>query len=406
MNILVIGNGFDVAHGLPTSYPDFLHFTNLFVEYQRKKSLKEHEQFKKVNKHIYIYYFSKLTHERLQEYNDLINGNVWFEHFNDVFNSRSSEGKIGWIDFEGEIYDVIEELDRIRKEFDTQNTDNDINAQISISTSYKIIKNTYPNRQLIIERVFELLSIIINRETIVPSWKSMVSLKRLEMIKEKLIKDLNKLTRCLELYLSDFMYYDNCKQNDLFTDTLHSDYIITFNYTDTYERLYMASLTDKFYCGERNKKEKIHYIHGKSKKDNTVDDCDLVLGIEEYLEGDDRQKDNEYIEFKKFYQRIYKGTGSTYTNWLKQCNAPDKTLNNDPEKTLNVIIYGHSIATTDGDIIKNLIEAAATTTIYYYGKDALHDIILNLVQIIGEEELIDRTSDDSEKGSIIFMPIT
>ena len=26
MNILVLGNGFDLAHGLPTSYKDFLNF--------------------------------------------------------------------------------------------------------------------------------------------------------------------------------------------------------------------------------------------------------------------------------------------------------------------------------------------------------------------------------------------
>ena len=26
MNILVIGNGFDIAHGLPTQYKDFLNF--------------------------------------------------------------------------------------------------------------------------------------------------------------------------------------------------------------------------------------------------------------------------------------------------------------------------------------------------------------------------------------------
>lgn len=28
MNILVIGNGFDLAHGLPTTYQDFLKFTD------------------------------------------------------------------------------------------------------------------------------------------------------------------------------------------------------------------------------------------------------------------------------------------------------------------------------------------------------------------------------------------
>lgn len=28
MNILVIGNGFDIAHGLPTSYQEFLRFAS------------------------------------------------------------------------------------------------------------------------------------------------------------------------------------------------------------------------------------------------------------------------------------------------------------------------------------------------------------------------------------------
>ena len=35
MNILVLGNGFDLAHGLPTGYKDFLRFTDAFVEYNQ-----------------------------------------------------------------------------------------------------------------------------------------------------------------------------------------------------------------------------------------------------------------------------------------------------------------------------------------------------------------------------------
>lgn len=30
MNLLVIGNGFDLAHGLPTEYRDYLNFTRAF----------------------------------------------------------------------------------------------------------------------------------------------------------------------------------------------------------------------------------------------------------------------------------------------------------------------------------------------------------------------------------------
>ena len=31
MNILVVGNGFDLAHGLPTKYSDFLDFITLYI---------------------------------------------------------------------------------------------------------------------------------------------------------------------------------------------------------------------------------------------------------------------------------------------------------------------------------------------------------------------------------------
>lgn len=33
MNILLIGNGFDLAHGLPTKYTDFLVFCKMVLEF-------------------------------------------------------------------------------------------------------------------------------------------------------------------------------------------------------------------------------------------------------------------------------------------------------------------------------------------------------------------------------------
>ena len=37
MNILVIGNGFDLAHRLPTTYKDFLEFARVFRKYDSVK---------------------------------------------------------------------------------------------------------------------------------------------------------------------------------------------------------------------------------------------------------------------------------------------------------------------------------------------------------------------------------
>ena len=47
MNILVIGNGFDLAHGLPTKYTDFLDFMS---DYTRYLNYPEHEWVWEVDK--------------------------------------------------------------------------------------------------------------------------------------------------------------------------------------------------------------------------------------------------------------------------------------------------------------------------------------------------------------------
>ena len=42
MNILIVGNGFDLAHGLPTTYMDFLDFMNNSVEYYKDQNFSLH----------------------------------------------------------------------------------------------------------------------------------------------------------------------------------------------------------------------------------------------------------------------------------------------------------------------------------------------------------------------------
>lgn len=36
MNILIIGNGFDLAHNLPTKYTQFLEYIETFLKYEKK----------------------------------------------------------------------------------------------------------------------------------------------------------------------------------------------------------------------------------------------------------------------------------------------------------------------------------------------------------------------------------
>lgn len=50
MNLLIIGNGFDLAHGLPTYYTDFLKFVNEANDYYNNFYLKKLKFLKKIRK--------------------------------------------------------------------------------------------------------------------------------------------------------------------------------------------------------------------------------------------------------------------------------------------------------------------------------------------------------------------
>ena len=129
--------------------------------------------------------------------------------------------------------------------------------------------------------------------------------------------------------------------------------------------------------------------------DNTLEKCDLVLGIDEYLDENERNTNTYFIQFKKFYQRILKGTGSIYTKWIK--NAKEA-----PED-LKIHFYGHSLDITDADIIKDLIDSASSVYIYYRSQDSLGKFISKLVRILGEKEVIEQTN--ASKRKIYFEKI-
>ena len=141
-------------------------------------------------------------------------------------------------------------------------------------------------------------------------------------IRDRLYNDLNKLIRALEIYLTDYVEKEECncvlpdiqeivKENVKGADgeeQIKYCKVLSFNYTNTYERLYL----DK-----QQIQNSIDYIHGKAKLFNTVENNNMVLGIDEYLTDERKDRETEFIAFKKFYQRIYKETGCKYKDWVE-----------------------------------------------------------------------------------------
>lgn len=67
-------------------------------------------------------------------------------------------------------------------------------------------------------------------------------------------------------------------------------------------------------------------MHGKADLRNDIQSTNMVLGIDEYLEGDARDKDLEFIEFKKFFQRIHKETGGDMKAGLRKFSLRKKYM--------------------------------------------------------------------------------
>lgn len=133
MNILVIGNGFDLAHGLPTKYGDFLEFVKVIRQVEKIKNgeplndvkweninykIKEQIIDNEINGKRNSFFGSK-------QCRDLLNDNIWVDYFLQC----NMYQKENWIDFESEISNVIQSIDR-----DMHGLSNDCNFEYEIES--------------------------------------------------------------------------------------------------------------------------------------------------------------------------------------------------------------------------------------------------------------------------------
>ena len=367
MKLLILGNGFDLAHDLPTRYSNFLDFVNEYIFLRKNGEGIPHEEYRP--------YFDSLLEQYpavYQEYGDLINDNRLLQYFLGIYSDRCNNGKDGWIDFENEISIIVRNLASAQKQYIEQSEEG--NEIISF-------------RPRSVDMIVQALLLVGEDgngygHNIPDSFKD----GRVDGI----LADLNRLTRLLELYLVEYVETREVKKRLPEFENSSIDRVISFNYTDTYRKLY-----------DKNGNAEYCFIHGKARGNADVNSCDLVLGINEEQRYNSQLFDNSFVWFKKFYQRIYKETGSEYIDWME---AFEKALQSMPKAEIpgnDLYIYGHSLDVTDKDVLEYLILAPKMTThIYYYNKKDLSDKIRNLVAIIGQQELIKRTR--GKHRSIIF----
>lgn len=425
MKILVIGNGFDLAHGLPTSYKDFLEFcarTQRIYTYQPSILVGQYERdnLKKWAINDYVKdrlknaFDSRVVQSEdtattedvvLNEIFDCINGNAWINYF------RKCPSYVGenWIDFETEISKVIRCLDEARKMIENEENVRDIKDEKGI-----ILKS-------IVKAANTTIYAVLNS-----AWS-------IEEFSKHLYGELEKMIRALEMYISEFVQNIPIELKSKDVENLNPSHIVSFNYSNTYERLYGVGKITEY-----------DYIHGKADINNTIQTNNMVLGIDEYLPEELQDKETEFIAFKKYYQRIYKMNKRLTETWCSEikkeaeyerssrgfliekqlefdmmCKRGEEGYNWQSYEMLRhdfeaeydaqhpkheLYIFGHSLDVTDKDILRELLlNDNVNTTIFYYkrknefgnydnGRKDYGEKIKNLVKVIGPEGLRRRTS--------------
>lgn len=379
MNILVLGNGFDIAHGLPTKYEHFLKFVEVFERCKEiglnKKSFKEEWEKAPDEEKPIVVELGNLSDKKsdiFKESKDLVENNMWIQYFFNVYESRKVEGKDGWIDFESEISEIVKDFDDVKK---------------TVYGKVKVEKGTIEIGGEVTERIKSFLE---SCKKSVSSGKYVFSREYITKIKKDLLLDLKRLIRCLELYLVVYINEKDItnKLPDIEELAPQLNNVLSFNYTNTFQRMYRKDIN-------------VSYIHGEAKMDSNVESCNMVVGIDEYLKGDEKNTNVDFIQFKKFFQRIFKKTGSEYKDWVRHILDNSIRFSRGNPIQNNLYIIGHSLDVTDKDILKELIFAPdTTTTIFYYNQEAMANQIANLIKVIGQDELIERVH--GKNPTIIF----
>ena len=369
-DLLIVGNGFDLYHGLPTRYTDFLKFISYWSIFWDnyngeakaqvctpfRVKLSEQNEIIEESMRDFASHQGYYKYEHLEFINSHID-NLWIQYF-----LKKQLSSVNWIDFEGEIYNVLKLVEEYYSEFIPEmRKRNDAPIKYipgDMSTVINIFKKNCPEEYIVFTQ-----GIISRRDTEKDKLKN-----NKEMLLSTMKRELDDLIKCLDYYLLDFVSNIKVEQYSEQIKELSYINLLNFNYTYTYASVY-----------GKNSLREHHRIHG---------DCleeDMVLGIPD----ESFPSTLDYI----YFQRIQKRTGNYYKSWITEPNAREKSLEDVP---INVFIMGHSLADSDKGILKEIFmnDFVCKITIFYHSQLAYEQQVINLVSMFGKDFVIEQTAND------------
>lgn len=380
--ILITGNGFDLAHGLPTAYSDFIHVLD-YIEKNEKYNF--NDLYGKTTAFSFLHdkQFS-LNEHGITKLATRVKSNLWFKYFKNQLEIET------WIDFENRIAYALKSI---------EDGCEYLNHIFSLGPISEILDSYYIEdfriNKLSLESRPELVYILVTFGLI--SFQSG-----------------NMLYVCLnKKYLNERKYYHNTfyfsfkmdefykevfKQLEDFRDVF-ADYIrlfvypiveskhlsslngntfnkiskhFTFNYTKTFESLYSKKITS--------------FLHG-----NVADKSqNIVLGINDL---NSLTFNSELLPFTKHFQTIYNITDFAFPQEIKRLSNHN-----------SFVLWGHSLDQSDAKYIAAIFSEVKNSetskiAIVYHSETSRFKLQQNLFQIIEKEIL----SECFETKKAIFL---
>ncbi|WP_298507802.1 AbiH family protein [uncultured Kordia sp.] len=375
MNKLIIaGNGFDLAHGLPTSYNNFMdafwrdlpdwylndliketvHIDELFNDFLFGIPFLNYKEFiKSIN-----FYINK---------NDFEKTNVEYEII--YPEDTTNKHKIKIFEFKNQFFKELNEIQSIQNWVDVENEyykklKSIVKAPVRSRDRIRIRRNNVLKLHKEFEQVKQLLERYLQKNVVEAydfsygndNFIEIIEPVNYEEMHESFIRELSSKKDKL-----DFLELE-AKRRDSNNISKNKSQILNFNYTNTLNNYEYKRLDDR-----GNSLIKINHIHGKLEEN-------IVFGFGDEMDDDykliEDMDDNEYLRYFKSFQYVQ---NSNYKDVLRYI---------DSEK-FQVIIMGHSCGLSDRTLLNTIFEHENCRSIkVFYYKNGEYDNYTEIIQNI------------------------
>lgn len=441
-----MGNGFDLAHYLPTAYVHFmdammiiesyegdkeLGFDDLFQKYLSDECSDRDKEFFRKTKELYKIDDLNLSTETVKDLQEKLKNNGWFQHFKHHLTDVDT-----WIDFENEIENS---LNKLREIFDinflwdsiivfdsnTMNSSeeleyhnivkdneivlspkffnekgNEVDYYWALLIDFGLVRNVYmtcenfniykksnqSNYYYEPKNIREISTYDHENKSIryKKEFKSITDKFLFKRFRSKYIGfDENKIFKVLTISLEEFI--------DIFEEYI-SLVINSFNPKVVFnsflqnESVFSFNYSDIFQRFYQNTDSvflhKVNHLHGRAKDKN------IVLGISDL---NDNLKKYKVFSFVKTYQKLINNTDYKFleNTELKVVRSVPREIGQLRSK-YEVIIWGHSLDASDAEYIREIFSLndekmlnRIAIKVWYHDKP--HTQLANLMHVMGKD---------------------